>query len=228
MNIFIISLKLAGIFIFSYLIGCINPSYIVAKIKGFDIRQKGSHNAGASNAIITMGKTVGILSAIFDIFKAFICWKIAAWLFPEIAVAGTLAAVGCILGHIFPVFMKFKGGKGTACLSGTVLAFNPIVFLIFLVAEIVLVLATDYICVLPITVCIALPIAYLTINGKIAGFLILLIATVAIIYKHIENIKRIKNGTELHFSYLWKKDKEMGRLKSNLKEYSEDEIQNNF
>ncbi len=196
-----------------YLVGGINPSYVIAKIKGFDIRKHGSGNAGASNAVITMGKTIGLISALFDIFKAFAAVKLALYFFSEVALAGVVAGVSCILGHIFPILMKFRGGKGLACLGGVVLAFHPMVFLLLLAAELILVLLVDYICIVPITASIAFPIIYNVMAKDLAGALILGIATVVILFKHVENLKRIRNGTEAHLSFLWRRGKEIERLK---------------
>jgi len=196
-----------------YLVGGINPSYVIAKIKGFDIRKHGSRNAGASNAVITMGKTVGLISALFDIFKAYASVKLAVYLFAETALAGVVAGVSCILGHIFPILMRFHGGKGLACLGGVILAFNPWVFLLILAAELILVLIIDYICVVPITASIAFPIIYNVMEKNLVGALILSIATVVILFKHVENLKRIRNGTEIHLSFLWRRKKEIERLR---------------
>ena len=117
-----------------YFIGNINPSYIIAKVNGFDIRSRGSGNAGASNAIITMGKKVGAFSAVFDILKAVFAAGIAANLFPHIRFAKILSGSACIIGHIYPVLMGFHGGKGLACLGGMILSFNPAVFFTMLIA----------------------------------------------------------------------------------------------
>ncbi|MBO5294435.1 MAG: glycerol-3-phosphate acyltransferase [Clostridia bacterium] len=197
-----------------YLIGGINPSYMIARIKGFDIRKHGSGNAGASNAVITMGKKIGVISALFDIFKAYAAVKLSVYLFSEAALAGVVAGVSCIIGHIFPIIMKFRGGKGLACLGGVVLAFHPLVFLALFIAELILVLLVDYICIVPITASIVFPIIYYNMTEKaLAGTLIYCIATAVILYKHIENLKRIRNGTEAHLSFLWKRKTEIERLK---------------
>ena len=83
--------------LFGYLIGGINPAYLIAKYKGFDIRKRGSGNAGASNAVITMGKKVGAISAILDIFKAYLAVTIAGFLFPNVSLAKVVMGISCIL-----------------------------------------------------------------------------------------------------------------------------------
>lgn len=195
-----------------YFIGAISPSYIMSKMHGFDIRDKGSRNAGASNVVIVLGKAMGALCAVIDIAKAALIVLLAQSLMPKFALAFPVTGVACILGHIFPFYMKFRGGKGLACLGGIVLVFDWRVFLILLAVETVVVLVVNYICIVPITASVAFPIIYGVMTNNIWGSLILLILTVVILYKHKENIRRIRNGTEVHFSFLWNKEKELERI----------------
>lgn len=207
--------------VISYLIGCINPSFIFAKIKGFDIRSRGSGNAGASNAVITMGKAVGLFSAVFDIFKAWLATFIGAILCPDVSFIFAIASGCCILGHIFPFPMGFKGGKGLACLGGTVLSYSLKLFLILLGIEAVLVLCADYICVVPITASVAFAVIYGIQRKDVVGTVIFAVISAIMVLKHIENIKRIKNGTEMHVSYLWHPKKEKSRMEDVLGKESE-------
>ncbi|MBE6708498.1 MAG: glycerol-3-phosphate 1-O-acyltransferase PlsY [Ruminococcaceae bacterium] len=190
-----------------YLIGAINPSYIIAKLRGFDIREKGSKNAGASNALILFGKAIGIGCALFDIAKAtFVIW-LCEKLFPELTYSLAVTGVACILGHSFPFYMKFKGGKGLACLGGMILAFDWRVFLIMLAAEIAVAILTDYICFVPLTASAIFPIVYGIMRHDVWGVLIIALILPLMLYKHRENLKRIKQKTEMPFSFLWNKDK---------------------
>lgn len=198
-----------------YLIGNINPSYIISRLRGFDIRERGSGNAGASNAIMTMGKKVGAVSALFDIFKAFFASLLAAQLFPQLKFAKILSGCSCIIGHIFPVFMNFHGGKGLASLAGTILAFDPELFISLLILEIIIGFSLDYICVVPITGSALFMAYYAFITGDATGTLLLALTAVIILFKHIENLRRIQNGTEAHLSFLWHKDQELERIKKN-------------
>ena len=116
-----------------YLIGCINLSYLLSMRRGFDIREHGSGNAGASNVIITMGKKIGAFVALFDIFKAYFAVKLAVTLFPTIFLVGIVTSVAVIMGHIFPFYMGFKGGKGFASLGGSILALDSRLFLVLLI-----------------------------------------------------------------------------------------------
>ena len=209
-----------------YLVGCINPSYIIGKLKGFDIRKSGSRNAGGSNALITMGKLIGVLCMVFDILKAFAIIGITVALFPDVPYLYSITGVACILGHMFPFYMGFKGGKGLACLGGMILAFNWKVFVVMLLLELVLAIVIDYLCVVPITASIAYPAVYGVMTGNVVGALIIVVATVAMVLKHMENLKRIKQGTELHFSYLWSKNKESekARILENVKKIDESQV----
>ena len=190
-----------------YLIGAINPSYIIGKIRGIDIRQKGSKNAGASNALILFGKVLGVACALFDIAKAaFVIW-LCGKIFPELTYSFAVTGVACILGHVFPFYMKFRGGKGLACLGGMILAFDWRVFLIMLAAEIIVAIVTDYICFVPLTASAVFPIVYGVIRHDVWGALIIALILPLMLYKHKENLKRIKQKNEMPFSFLWNKDK---------------------
>lgn len=202
-----------------YFVGTINPSYLLALKRGFDIRKKGSGNAGASNAFITMGKEIGIICILFDILKSYGIVKLTTLLISNMPYTFVITASACILGHIFPFYMKFHGGKGLACMGGSLLAYSPIVFLISILGGAVLAISIDYICVLPISASIILPILYGIAQQDILGMLILMLVGAVVIWRHKENLIRIKNGSELHLSYIWNKDKEIERLS---KSYNKD------
>lgn len=198
-----------------YLFGNINAAYIISKLRGFDIRDRGSGNAGASNVIITIGKKAGLITAVFDITKAAVASSVAAYLFPRIRFAHILGGSSCIIGHIFPVFMKFHGGKGLACLAGMILSYDPHIFLLLLMIEMILGFGIDYICVVPTTGSMLFTGIYAFMTGDAAGTTILAAVSMIILYKHIENLHRIQLGTEAHISFLWKKDQEIERIKHN-------------
>ena len=195
-----------------YLLGTINISFIIGKMKGFDIRKMGSKNAGASNAVILLGKATGVFCALFDIGKVCIAIWIIQKIFPGFEAGLAITGAAGILGHIFPFYMNFRGGKGLACLGGAVLMFSRPFFLILLTIEIVVLFVTKYICFVPLTASVIMTIVYAVFTKNIAGTVAMTIATVAIIYKHKINIKRIKNGTEMRISYLWNRENELERI----------------
>lgn len=207
-----------------YAIGEINPSFILAKVQGFDIRKKGSRNAGGSNAIITMGKGIGALCCIFDIMKAFIAIRLCEYLFPDVKFVFASTAVACILGHMFPIYMQFKGGKGLACLGGTILAYSPIIFCIMLACELLIALIIDYICFVPVTASIAFPVVYGLCEKDIYAAFIFAIPAIVMFIKHTENFRRIRQGTELHLSYIWKKEEEQERITENIRKIDETQV----
>jgi glycerol-3-phosphate acyltransferase PlsY len=195
----------------SYLIGTINPSYIIAKLRGFDIREKGSKNAGASNALILFGKVRGVGCALFDIAKATFAIWLCGRLFPELAYSFAVTGIACILGHVFPFYMKFRGGKGLSCFGGMILAFDWRVFLILLAVEILVAIVTDYICFVPLSAAAVFPIVYGVMRRDVWGALMVALILPLMIYKHRGNLRRIKQKTEMPFSFLWNKEKALAK-----------------
>ena len=201
-----------------YFLGTINPAYIFGKLRGFDIRGRGSGNAGATNVTLVMGKAAGALCAVLDIFKSYFAYKLARMLFPALTYAGILASCACILGHIFPAGMGFAGGKGLACMGGLVLAYDAKLFLILLVIEVLLTLISNYICVMPLSLCVILPVIYAWQTGDAAGTLLLASLIPVVVYKHLPNLQRILTGQEARISWLWNAKKEEERLKEKFSE----------
>lgn len=198
-----------------YFIGCINPAYLIGKRHGIDIREKGSGNAGATNVMMLFGKFTGLFCAIFDILKAYFAIRIVRALFPFFLQALPVTGTTVILGHLFPLHMNFRGGKGFASLTGSALAFDLKAFLFLALIAIIILIIGNYLCLMPISASILFPIVYLVITKDLLGTTILCIVPICMCIKHKENILRIKNGTELHFSYLWKPEEEMKRIQNN-------------
>lgn len=181
-----------------YLCGCSNLAYFLAKARGFDIRTRGSNNAGASNATVTMGLKAGVAVAIHDAAKAFLPALAASLLFPSLPLAGAVVGVGAVLGHIFPFYLGFQGGKGFASFLGMILALDWQFFFAILLAALLITLITDYIAIATLTTAISFP-TYLFFFRQ-AGWLIvavICIATLVILCKHAINIRRIVTGQEI-------------------------------
>lgn len=213
--------------LFGYLCGGINPAYLIGKHRGFDIRLRGSKNAGASNALLLLGKRAGIFTAIFDILKTYFAIWLMGHLFPRRILIRELTGVSTLLGHVFPLYLRFRGGKGLACLGGIILEYNPLVFLCMLSCAVPLVLITGYICSVPIAASIAFPIIYGIQGGSVLGILLFALASIIVIGKHFVNLRRIASGTEARISFLWNKDAEISRLRKNgASEEDEDQAQN--
>lgn len=181
----------------AYLLGCSNMAYYIAKLKKADIRAAGSGNLGASNATILLGWRAGVLTAVHDIGKSLLAVLLAQWLFPEQPFIGAVAGVASVLGHIFPFWLKFRGGKGFASYIGMTIALNWKLALVIMAAVLIVTVITDYIVVGTMTTVLSVPVALGVLTHSIVLPLILLVATGVIIYKHRENFPRILNGTEL-------------------------------
>lgn len=190
----------------AYLLGCSNMAVYLGKMKKVDLRAGGSGNPGTSNATLLMGWWAGILVGIHDIGKGVLAVLLARWLFPALEYADVAAGVACVLGHIFPVFMKFRGGKGLAAYIGMILALNWKFALIILAVLVIVTVLTDYIVVGTVTTVIASPVVLGFLTHSIILAVVLCVATAVIIYKHRENYVRIWKGTEIGLSSAFKKD----------------------
>lgn len=194
-----------------YFLGGISPSYIIGKFKGYDVRENGSKNAGASNMLIISGKLAFVVVAVLDVFKAWFSFWICVRLFPELKLAGIIGGVACVIGHMFPLLLHFRGGKGFACLAGLCLGYSPRVLLIMFFIALGIAFITNYVCIVTSSMSVIFPIYYGITTSFWIGALVLAIPAIPIFLKHMENFRRIKAGQELHMSYLWKKDKELQR-----------------
>ena len=181
----------------AYLLGCSNMALYISRIKKVDPRAGGSGNLGASNATALMGWRVGIVVAIHDIGKATLAVILARALFPDLVYIGAAAGVACVLGHIFPFYLKFKVGKGFASYIGMTLALNWKFALVIMALVLLVTVITDYIVVGTTLTILSAPVYLGIAEHSILLALILCIATVVILYKHRMNYVRIYNGTEI-------------------------------
>ena len=187
----------------AYLLGCSNMAVYLAKRKRVNL-SGGSGNPGTSNATLLMGWLAGAIVGIHDIGKGVLAVLLAELLFPDLACIGAVAGVACVLGHIFPVFMKFRGGKGFASYLGMTLALNWKFALIILAVVVVVTLITDYIVVGTVTTVVSVPVAMGFLRHSVLLVAILCVATAVIVYKHRENYVRIRKGTEIGLSSAFK------------------------
>ena len=181
----------------AYLLGCSNMTLYISRIKKVDPRAGGSGNLGASNATALMGWRVGIVVAIHDIGKATLAVILARALFPDLVYIGAAAGVACVLGHIFPFYLKFRGGKGFASYIGMTLALNWKLALVIMALVLLVTVITDYIVGGTTLTILSVPVYLGVAEHSILLALILCIATVVILYKHRMNYVRIYNGTEI-------------------------------
>ena len=185
-------------FIISYLVGCIHPAAIIAHAKGFDIRTRGTHNPGGTNAILTMGKKVGIGVILIDGFKAFFAVRIPLYVFKYSIELCALSGICCLIGHVFPVQMKGRGGKGTASLFGIILGLTPWIFAPLLVVLLFIGLFTDNANLLPMITVTAYPTVFYILKGSLFAT-VLLAALIPLFYwKHRKNLQEHHKGNEEH------------------------------
>lgn len=174
-----------------YLIGCINPADWIGRKKNVDLKRSGTGNLGATNTALVLGKKAGYFVLFFDIFKSFFAYKLAKLLFPKLAAsAGLLAGIGVLLGHCFPVFMGFQGGKGLASFGGLVLAHDPLLFVILLTLGLVVCCTLHYGVYLAAFTTVAFPIASFLRTGDYQDLLLTGIAGGLIFCMHLGNLKR--------------------------------------
>ena len=202
--------------IIAYLIGSVNFSVIFSKkFAGFDVREKGSGNAGTTNMLRSVGKKAAAITLICDILKGVVAIGIAILLgnIPDMnkELLVQIAGVAVILGHTFPVFFGFKGGKGVATSLGVLLLSNWQIGLICLVFALVLMVLTRMVSVGSCGAAILFPVLTLFINehytvlteGKSGNvyFIYSVILAIIVLFNHRENIKRLLNGTENKISF---------------------------
>ena len=177
----------------SYLMGSIPFGLILTKIfLNKDIREIGSGNIGATNALRTGNKLIGYSTLIFDIAKAVVPVIYVKINYPDLIYIASLCA---FLGHVFPIWLKFKGGKGVATYVGILFSINIILGLIFVVFWVFIFLLSKYSSLSSIIASISVPI-YILITGQINDAIFFAIMFILIFFTHRENIKRLKNKEE--------------------------------
>ena len=186
----------ALIVLLAYLLGTSNLAYFIARRRGINILQTGTGNPGASNAMMLLGWKTGILVGLHDIGKAFLAAFLAGLLFPELPLSREVAGAACVLGHLFPFYLSFRGGKGFASTLGMIAALNWRFVLLLGVAIIVVVLITDYIVAGTVLTVVSYPVYCLATHQLIAAAILAGIALI-ILFKHRGNFVRIWKGTEV-------------------------------
>lgn len=186
--------------IMAYLIGSINLSIILCKkIKGEDIRNFGSGNAGSTNTLRTLGKLPAAATLLFDILKGVIVVLVAQLISKTNWIADPrlfiqLAGIFVILGHDFPIYYGFKGGKGVATSLGVIMAINPKIGAICFVFGILIIIVTRIVSLASVTVASLYAIAVLFLMSDYFIFSLIIVAI--LLFKHRGNIQRLIKGTE--------------------------------
>jgi acyl phosphate:glycerol-3-phosphate acyltransferase len=198
-------LNLFGLIVAAYLLGSIPFGLILAKIfGGTDVRKQGSGNIGATNVARTAGPVAGFLTLIFDVLKGALAVWLAGWLSGQSAAPMMLAGIAALLGHCFPVWLRFKGGKGVAAALGVFLALCPLAAVTALALFILVFIFWRYVSLGSISAAAAMPllIYFLWAPGHAPPLVVIfgtLFASALILFKHDANLQRLSEGTEPKF-----------------------------
>jgi glycerol-3-phosphate acyltransferase PlsY len=192
---------LVGLLVAAYLIGSIPTGVILSRFFGQgDLQQQGSKNIGATNVSRVMGKKWGILTLIGDAFKGTAAVWLGQWVLK--AQPGTsdyalgLVALAAFLGHLFPAYLRFKGGKGVATALGIFLVFTPLVILLAIPIFVGVVLVGKYVSLGSITAAASVPLLLLILDYPLSVVWLAVVIAALIIGKHYENIRRLLRGEE--------------------------------
>ena len=203
-----------GVALIAYFIGSINFSVLISKkVAGFDVREKGSKNAGTTNMLRTVGKGAAAVVLICDILKGVIAILLAKLITQNVnqAIGVQIAAFFVVLGHTFPLFFEFKGGKGVATSIGVLLMINWQIGLICLAYGIIMIVLTRFVSLGSISAAILFPILTIFVENHYIAYgtnyiVFGVIMAAFILINHRTNIKRLNSGTENRISFKKKEE----------------------
>ncbi len=183
--------------VFGYLFGSLNPAYIFGRLKGFDIRERGSHNAGASNAKICLGWKYFFMVVAIDVSKAVLVALVIRNFLQGDQFAQILGSCFAVIGHCFPFYLQFKGGKGFAAFIGVAAIINFKVFAIIIFASLILAYLTNYIVVATLILTISLPLVAYLMNLSLPCVICLGLTATMIIFQHRSNFIKFFHKEEI-------------------------------
>jgi acyl phosphate:glycerol-3-phosphate acyltransferase len=182
----------------AYLLGSIPVGVVLSKLKGQDPRKAGSGNIGATNVMRTVGKGLGILTLAGDILKGLLpTWLAIAC--GQTAVIVAACGLAAFAGHLWPIYLRFKGGKGVATVVGLLLALKPAAVPILFAVFIAVLLKWRYVSLGSLVGTALMPLLLLLFGSPVEYIIVSLIVGLLIYYKHRDNIKRLLSGTEHKF-----------------------------
>ena len=201
----------ATVALISYLLGSIPAGYLAGRVAGIDIRHAGSGNIGATNVMRVLGKRYGYPVFIVDFLKGLIAVSLsilmekrAQPLSVPSELIGIIAAISCVIGHSFPVWLSFKGGKGVATSMGGLFGLMPFVALIAVAVWVITFQVTRYVSVASMTATLAVPISILVLmplkqTGEAALLYFSICLAALVVFRHRSNLSRLVRGTEPRF-----------------------------
>ena len=197
--------------VIGYLLGCSNLAYYISRAKKHDIRKSGTGNLGASNATVLFGWKAGVSVALHDAGKALLAVVLAELLFSDLEYAGAVAGVAAVLGHIYPFYLKFKGGKGTASFVGLTLALNWKLALVVLAMIVLATIITDYIVIGTFSAILVVPAYMGFFLHNLILMAIMAVASITVFWKHRENIGRLIRKEEIGLRSTMRGDKRLDK-----------------
>ena len=194
----------AALLLFAYLLGSVSGSLLLGRLRGVDIRQHGSGNAGGTNAFRTLGWKFALGVALFDIGKGVLATWIALRYAPvgmplSVTAHGYLAATAAVLGHVWPLWHGFRGGKGAATAVGGLLLLWPWVIPLLLLVWIVVLTSTGYVGLATVVAGICLPLLAWWSDADPPRLLFCIGIALYLVFTHRENLRRLRAGNELRF-----------------------------
>ncbi|MGZ9271972.1 MAG: glycerol-3-phosphate 1-O-acyltransferase PlsY [Candidatus Binatia bacterium] len=191
-------MEIVALIVFAYLLGSIPTGYILGKIAGVDVRQVGSGNVGATNVARAVGKWQGVLTLLADAMKGMLPAAIGlTMMLPSAAIAALSAAA--FLGHLYPIFLNFRGGKGVATALGALLVIAPLASLLLVAIFAAVVFPTRLVSLSSIVAAASAPFALWLFLQPRAIILLGAFLAAMIVWRHRGNIQRLRAGTEPRF-----------------------------
>ena len=201
-----------GVSLVGYLFGSLPTGHLVGRFLGVDISKHGSGNIGATNVLRVLGRRWGYLVFFIDALKGLLAVRTAFYLVQiakigveHIELVGILAAIMCILGHTFPIWLDFKGGKGVATSAGALLGLMPAAIVAIFFVWLIIFQLTRYVSLASVGAAVALPVVVgiLIMRKSVTDAALLYFSVIiagVVIWRHRSNLKRLVNGTERRFS----------------------------
>lgn len=183
--------------ILGYCLGCLQPAALLGWLKKVDLKKTGTKNLGATNTMLTLGTLSGAIVMLADITKSYIACKLAKVLFPLLSTAGLLAGFAAIVGHCYPFYLSFDGGKGLAAFAGLVLAYDPWIFLILAVIAIAAILIVNYGVAMPVSAGVLFPVLSWLKSRSIIIMAASAVSSILLLVKHRTNIRKALNRDEI-------------------------------
>ena len=188
-------LKWILVLVVSYLLGCIQTGVIISGAQHVDIRAHGSKSTGTTNVFRVLGAKASLVTFVGDVLKGVLACLLGLWLLGN--TGASLAGTAVVLGHMYPVFYKFKGGKGVATSLGTSLVLNPLLGLILLAVSAVGIAITHVVSIFSIVSLVAFGLINpFLCKGDVAEIIYSIVLALLVVWAHRTNIKRLLSGTE--------------------------------